>query len=416
MVKRVVYGIFCLVFVLSGPITLISQTDTSNPQAVNVAILDTGIKKDLLIDEDILSFRTKKRNFVVNPPSEGTDYKHTGTAAAGFIAQHFQKHQLNLFDVKVRPDQGTPEVDTVLKGLDWIHQQNKNTDSQDVHVVYLHLAFSSADPSSVHQQALHKMIKRLSAQNVSIIVPAGSSSGKIKTDDANVIPAAFDETITVGSYFIEDQRVQFAHPISNTGKPIDYVASPYSTKVRSDWLEPANYLAVARVTRRFALQQFKQQNQDYDFDSTHHNLINTKPLSINIPKDESLDGFFPRQTGSGLSEIRKTTVHYPFMKPDSDTNLSNYFPHITFVNNSGSTKQVDLKITKLNGQNKDDPIEMTDPVLLQKGKEDTSHVPIDSCEGKTVFQIRTKTPSSSDWQAYKNVTASCGSPATVNIK
>jgi subtilisin len=169
-----------------------APTSVSNGDGVGVAVIDTGIDlahADLGAPVDAFS---------AFGGSCADDEGH-GTHVAGIVAARDNAIDVigvapkaRLFCVKVLDVSGSGSDATVMAGLDWV-LVNHALVQPNIKVVNMSLG----RPGSVGDNpAFHDLIKSLEGAGVAVVVAAGNDSS---AESSQMIPAAYDEVITVAS-------------------------------------------------------------------------------------------------------------------------------------------------------------------------------------------------------------------------
>jgi len=161
----------------------------------DIAILDTGIEKthpDLNV--------AGGANFVGTDPSAWNDGHGHGTHVAGTAAALDNDFGVvgvvpgaRLWAVKVLSNTGSGTLIDIVEGIDWV-----TANSNVIDVVNMSLGGGGSDDGNcgkTNGDALHLAICNSVAKGVVYVVAAGNSA----TNAATLIPAAYDEVITVSA-------------------------------------------------------------------------------------------------------------------------------------------------------------------------------------------------------------------------
>ncbi len=163
---------------------------TSTPVDVDIAIIDTGIDLD---HPDLNVFENYTAILSVN---NGDDDHGHGTHVAGIAAAKDNDIGVvgvapgaRLWAVKVLDRNGSGTWSGVIKGIDWVTGQNKN--SVVIEVVNMSLGGTGSDTDS----SLRRAIEGSVASGITYVVSAGNSA----KDARSAVPAAYDSVITVSA-------------------------------------------------------------------------------------------------------------------------------------------------------------------------------------------------------------------------
>lgn len=173
---------------------------------VNVAVLDTGIDTshpDLNVAGGYSC--TKGRSY-------GDRYGH-GTHAAGIIGALDNRIGVvgvapgaRMFGVKVLDDEGNGTTRELLCGIEWVTSTRYDKDPRnDIAVANLSLGGRGGDDGrcgEADKDILHQAVCKSVAAGVTYVVAAGNE----REDASNLIPAAYDEVITVSALADSDGR------------------------------------------------------------------------------------------------------------------------------------------------------------------------------------------------------------------
>lgn len=200
------------------------------PKKVNIAILGSGIQEEKLTYG--YPHPLESKNF------SGNQHKMSGKTFETriLLGQDWRRAEdIRLFDLQVasKPSRAiTPPIDSrkidvnnVLKALDWIVDRNENLghDEHRIHLAYLGMATSALSPSKMNE--LRGAVQEVVKSGTNVFVPAGDTSRDIHRRSSSVVPAAFPETITVGSFpgFTSGSKPVQLSSYSNYGEEMDFV-------------------------------------------------------------------------------------------------------------------------------------------------------------------------------------------------
>jgi len=184
-----------------------SIDDVDQPRVnVNVAVLDTGIDTshpDLNVAGGAVCAKSR---------SYDDHYGH-GTHAAGIIGALDNNIGVvgvapgaRMFGVKVLDDQGNGTTRELLCGIEWVTSTRTDSDPHnDIDVANLSLGGTGADDRHCGRSdgdILHQAVCRSVAAGVTYVVAAGNDH----EDASHLIPAAYDEVITVSALADSDGR------------------------------------------------------------------------------------------------------------------------------------------------------------------------------------------------------------------
>jgi subtilisin len=162
----------------------------------DVAVIDTGIAPN---HPDLNVYRTGGKNcwLPILPPS---DYNGHGTHVAGTIGALDNgtgvvgtAPGVRLWPVQVLNPLGSGSTSSVICGIDHVTEH-----ADEIDVANMSLGGSGADDGNcglTNNDAMHRAICNSVAQGVTYTVAAGNS----RSDAANMVPAAYDEVITVSA-------------------------------------------------------------------------------------------------------------------------------------------------------------------------------------------------------------------------
>src|SRR5215210_1915940 len=205
-----------------------AATTTTVHQASNaaVAVIDTGIN---LTHPDLNAAAGK--NCVRSNKSPNDDNGH-GSHVAGTIAAKNNGSGVvgvapntKLYAVKVLNQSGSGTWSQVICGIDWVTTHAKDAD-KNIKVANMSLGGGGSDDQNcgnTNSDALHKAICRSTTAGVIYAVAAGNSAA----NEANSVPAAYNEALTVTA--MSDSDGQPGHngsaPSCRTGEADDKYAS-----------------------------------------------------------------------------------------------------------------------------------------------------------------------------------------------
>lgn len=211
----------------------VSQIDGIDQRVnANVAILDGGLDIDNL-DLNIVG----GINFISDDPDDFNDVGGHGTHVAGIVAALDNDIGVvgvapgaNLWAVKVMNENGSGSISDIIKGIDWV-----TANSDIIDVVNMSMGGHGTDDNNCgldNNDAMHYAICNSVAKGVVYVVAAGNDA----KDAASVVPASYDEVITVSSmadfdgkpgalalgclYDLDDTFSLF----SNFGEDVDFAA------------------------------------------------------------------------------------------------------------------------------------------------------------------------------------------------
>lgn len=136
---------------------------------------------------------------------------------------HFDRQEgVHVDHVTARGEEVT--YSEVITKLAEIARKNKEGNGYDI--AYLEQSFvvqNGARNTERNKQLLHGAVQSVTNTGTSLVVPAGKQSRKIKTNQSAVVPAAFPETLTIGSIKpgTSDQYARKAHPENGNGDDSD---------------------------------------------------------------------------------------------------------------------------------------------------------------------------------------------------
>jgi subtilisin family serine protease len=175
----------------------VDQTSVK-PTAVGarVAVLDTGI--------DLANSDLDARNGTncISPGRKAQDDNGHGTHIAGTISARNNGSNVvgvspgtRVYAVKVLDSTGAGSFAQIVCGIDWVAAHGPGT-KKNIRVANLSLGGGGADDANCgnsNGDALHKAICKAAAKGITFVAAAGKSS----VDFAGVVPAAYDEVLTV---------------------------------------------------------------------------------------------------------------------------------------------------------------------------------------------------------------------------
>lgn len=179
---------------IQGDLSSTQSGDSSGAVSTAVAVIDTGIDtrhRDLNVIGG-KNCSTGGKSF--------TDGNGHGTHVAGTVAAIDNGAGVvgvapgaPLFAVRVLDDSGSGTTSSVICGIDWV---TANAASNGIKVVNMSLGGGGSDDENcgnTNGDAMHKAICGSVAQGLTYIVSAGNSA----IDFAKVVPAAYNEVLTV---------------------------------------------------------------------------------------------------------------------------------------------------------------------------------------------------------------------------
>jgi subtilisin len=213
---------------------------------VNVAIIDTGIAGD----HPDLNVKGGADCGTGTPVVPGTSLTGTfphGTAVAGMAGAKDNRIGVvgaapgtPLWSAKVADSQGNFTLSSVLCAIDWVTSTRTDTGrANDIAVANISLGLDGADDGRcglTNQDALHLAICKSAAGGVTYVVSAGNDA----TDLATLIPAAYDEVLTVTA------MADFDGQPGGTAAPDCYGLDLGQFGVADDAAAPFSNFAVAR--------------------------------------------------------------------------------------------------------------------------------------------------------------------------
>ncbi len=195
---------------------------------IDVAVLDTGIDLD---HPDLRQNIAGGIGFIGNTTGQDDNaipliWGH-GTHVAGVIAAVDNGFgvvgvapEARLWAVKVLSWLGFGSDAVIIAGLDWVAESHVNPGREPIEVVNMSLGGEGEDDGDcgrTNNDPLHEAICGLTDLGVTVVVAAGNET----QDAANVVPAAYDEVLTVSA--MDDVDEIFA-PFSNFGPDVDLIA------------------------------------------------------------------------------------------------------------------------------------------------------------------------------------------------
>jgi subtilisin len=213
---------------------------------VNVAIIDTGIAGDHP-DLNVKGGADCGTGTPVVPGTSLTDTVPHGTAVAGMAGAKDNRIGVvgaapgtPLWSAKVADPQGNFTLSSVLCAIDWVTSTRTDTGrANDIAVANISLGLDGADDGRcglTNQDALHLAICKSVAGGVTYVASAGNDA----TDLATLIPAAYDEVLTVTA------MADFDGQPGGTAAPDCYGLDLGQFGVADDAAAPFSNFAVAR--------------------------------------------------------------------------------------------------------------------------------------------------------------------------
>lgn len=228
MVKKIFFVIIIFLVVLLLITYVIKEKPSSSEKdAVKLAILDSGINKDL----DVFNFNIVKTfNTFDSTSNVQDDYGH-GTAVTSIISDFPKKENLEIYDVKVLDEKGFGDVENLVLGIEWAIEQS-------VDIINISLG--------VHQDSpmLKTVINRALKEDIIIVASSGNNYG-LYID----YPARYKGVISVSSLKSNNEKVYK----SELGKIefVDYGIKVKGTNVHGeiDYFSGTSF-ATATVTKK----------------------------------------------------------------------------------------------------------------------------------------------------------------------
>ncbi len=193
-----------------GRVRAATEKTPTGVERVGTPLDDRGAKRPIDADVAVLDSGVAKHpdlNVVGGTACNGQDpfedrYGH-GTPVAGVIAAIDNSRDVvgvapgaRIWSVKVLDATGSGRWSEVLCGLDWVYRNRQTID-----VVNMSLAASGTD-GRCSSSPVHKAVCRVVKARIPVVVSAGNQG----TDAAGVIPAAWDEVITVSAFADSDGK------------------------------------------------------------------------------------------------------------------------------------------------------------------------------------------------------------------
>lgn len=167
----------------------------SDGEYIKVAVLDSGINKDL----DVFQGVAFEEVNLTHPGEKIKDDFNHGTPVAGIIVGE-AKAKLKIYDIKLLDAQGNGSIDHLIEAITWCI---------DKQVDFINISFGIQTPNAELESIIEKAVE----QGITIVAAAGNTYG-LATD----YPAKLDGVLSIGSINEKNKRSSF----SAIGK-IDYV-------------------------------------------------------------------------------------------------------------------------------------------------------------------------------------------------
>lgn len=193
---------------------------TTKGEGLKVAVLDTGFDKS---HPDLVGNIRGGANFTTSNQEDWQDRQGHGSHCAGIIGAVDNSigvigvaPAVELYGVKVLGDNGSGNIEWIIRGIDWCIQQG-------IDIISMSLGCGTNPGPS-----LHDAIKRARAAGIIVVAASGNEATQCGW------PAAYPEVIAVGAVDPAFDKASF----SNFGKEVD-VAAPgvniYSTYMNSSY-------------------------------------------------------------------------------------------------------------------------------------------------------------------------------------
>lgn len=184
----------------------------NNDILINTYVIDTGID---IQHPEFEGRAVWSNNFV---DDENTDCNSHGTHVAGLIGSHNYGicADANLFAVKVLDCQGSGSLSGVIKGIEWVYNEHKQSTvyhSSKILKTIINMSLGGSYSYSLNR-AVDACLKN--SENFYIVVAAGNENG----DACKVSPASVSNVFTVMASDKNDNRAWF----SNWGECADMYA------------------------------------------------------------------------------------------------------------------------------------------------------------------------------------------------
>lgn len=201
---------------------------SQDEQPVNIALIGGGVDFDHLENGRTLQSLIKQKSLLGNNQDASTDgasYIHEFVRNNQKTIEMQHKHgKREYISLQVATDvREQISLDQVISALNWVGLHNmQNASRNQIHVVYLGLDFVTTNQRV--NGALRGAVRSVMETSTTIVVPAGNRSRKIISNKKQVVPAAYPETISVGTQKMSDAGKRVLPRSSNYGSGLDLVS------------------------------------------------------------------------------------------------------------------------------------------------------------------------------------------------
>lgn len=232
IIKKIVWFISCILLLFYGIYKHNLNSSKAKDQNLRIAILDSGIKKELHNH----SFSVVKEYNALNPGDPVIDNYGHGTAVAGIITSipKSKNKRVDIYDVKVLDDSGSGEIKDLIAGIKWAINE-----SVDIINISLGLHEDNELLAKVIQEALEK--------DIIVVASAGNNYG-LYVD----YPAKYEGVISVSA--IKDNKEKLFSDESGKIDIVDYGINIESVDLSGNKSEfSGSSFATANATKKILL-------------------------------------------------------------------------------------------------------------------------------------------------------------------
>lgn len=217
---------------------------TFTGKGVTIAIVDTGVFK-----HDDLKGRISGFVDFINHRTEAYDDNGHGTHCAGIAAGNGHHSygdyrgvapEANIIGVKVLDHKGTGTIETIIQGIEWCINYNRENPNRPIHILSISLGIHATKYQTELDDPIVKIVEEAWRAGMTVVTAAGNSGPDPYTISS---PGVSEQIITVGAM---DSTHYFEQKESNTASFSSRGPTIYG-KPKPDLLAPGVDLVSLRV-------------------------------------------------------------------------------------------------------------------------------------------------------------------------